>query len=532
MRRIVIFCFLACLTVRSGISATALDDYINTPDPAYTYSVENTVRASSGTGGYTVYQIRMISQRWRSMAEVDEPLWRHWLQVVIPDIITNDTALLIIEGGSTRSKPPNIEQYAGMMVGQTGAVLALLQQVPNQPLRFAGEQRERKEDAIIAYSYDKFLATGDPTWPALLPMTKSAVRAMDTVQALTREKGKEISKFIVGGGSKRGWTTWLTAAVDKRVNACVPIVIDVLKMKVQMEHQFKAYGTYSDAVDDYVQMNIFGRFDLPEAGKLLEIVDPYTYLNRYTMPKFIVNSTGDEFFLLDASRFYYDQLPDPKILRYFPNSGHGINADISAALSLLQYFMAVSKGEALPSLSWTFEADGSLCATTDGTESQALLWQATNPDARDFRWYKGQGPQWSSAPLTPKSEHTYVARVDNPLRGWTAFMIEMSYPSGLVLTTEVRVLPDCLPYDDSDGDGQFNKIDNDDDNDGYEDANDDFPCDADNNGIPDVYERTGVGGRVQPGSAPPVGKFGSYVAIAVIFGILIAASLIALRLLK
>ena len=55
--------------------------------------------------------------------------------------------------------------------------------VPNQPLVFADDPgNQRNEDAIIAYTFDKFLKTQDPTWPLLLPMAKSAVRAMDTIQ--------------------------------------------------------------------------------------------------------------------------------------------------------------------------------------------------------------------------------------------------------------------------------------------------------------------------------------------------------------
>ncbi len=37
----------------------------------------------------------------------------------------------------------------------------------------------------------------------------------------------KIEKFMVAGASKRGWTTWTTAAVDKRVIAAIPIVMDM-----------------------------------------------------------------------------------------------------------------------------------------------------------------------------------------------------------------------------------------------------------------------------------------------------------------
>ncbi len=521
-------CLVLTLTAVPGF-ATPLDDYVAKPDDTYRYSVENTVHGSGPGATYTIYQVKMTSQRWRTIAEVDQPVWWHWLQIAVPDVLTNDVALLVIEGGSNRSKPSNIEPYAGMLVGATGAVLAFLQQVPNQPLRFSDETIERREDAIIAYSYDKFLNTGDPSWPLLLPMVKSAVRAMDTVQAVLRDKGVTVERFMVGGGSKRGWTTWLTAAVDKRVMACVPIVIDVLNMKVQMAHHFMAYGAYSEAVHDYVDKNVFGRFGTPEADRLLEIVDPYQYRQRFTMPKFLINATGDEFFVLDSSRFYYDSLPEPKLLRYFPNSGHGINADISAAMSLIQFYSAVTKGLPLPEYSWTFGADDSIRVQTDGTEASVALWQATNPAERDFRWFDGKGPQWSSTPLSPVAERTYEARVDRPARGWTAFLVELSYPTGLVLTTEVRVVPDCLPYEDPDADGQINRYDEDDDNDGTADVKDGFPCDRDDNGVPDAYETALTGRRVERG-APRAQN--TWVGLLILGGIFAGLAIVAVVILR
>ena len=89
------------------------------------------------------------------------------------------------------------------------------------------------------------MKTGDETWPLRMPMTKACVRAMDSVTSFmaTAEGGNvKVDKFVVAGGSKRGWTTWTTAAVDKRVVAISPMVIDLLNNEKSFEHHFQAYG--------------------------------------------------------------------------------------------------------------------------------------------------------------------------------------------------------------------------------------------------------------------------------------------------
>ena len=42
-----------------------------------------------------------------------------------------------------------------------------------------------------------------------------------------------------------------------------------------------------------------------EFAALIRIEDPYSYRYRLTMPKFIVNAAGDQYFLPDSSQFYF-----------------------------------------------------------------------------------------------------------------------------------------------------------------------------------------------------------------------------------
>ena len=80
---------------------------------------------------------------------------------------------------------------------------------------------------------------------------------MDAVQAWAKEKGKPpVTRFVVTGGSKRGWTTWLTGAVDDRVVAIAPMVIVMLNLGKQGPNQLKVWGQYSEQIHDYVERGL------------------------------------------------------------------------------------------------------------------------------------------------------------------------------------------------------------------------------------------------------------------------------------
>ncbi|HOQ31740.1 MAG TPA: PhoPQ-activated protein PqaA family protein, partial [Candidatus Hydrogenedens sp.] len=479
------------------IYAGPLEDYVNLPDSSYTYTITTT--ESSFT--HTYYVVDLTSQTWRNSSEVNRTLWKHWLTIIVPTSITKTKGLLIISGGNNGSSATNLRDYAQYIALLTGAPVALLEQVPNQPLLFAGESSSRTEDEIIAYSFDKYLQTynegnPDPYWPVLLPMVKSAVRAMDTIQEIVlNNHSKTINGFVVGGASKRGWTTWLTGAVDSRVIAIVPIVIDVLKMDIQMDHQYKCYGFFSETLTPYNELHIFERMSTPGGYALRQIVDPYSYLSNYTMPKYIINACGDEFFLPDSSRFYYHELPGECRLKYTPNVGHsmGDSFDLSTVYPLITYFNSVATGGSRPNYSWQFLPDGSIQVQVSTNPTSVKLWEAVNPTARDFRYYDGTGPTWTSTNLSETSpgSKTYLATVTPPTSGWKVYMVEINFSNGsYVFTTDIGITPYMRPYDDLDGDGWMDPEDTDDDCDLIPDENDLYPWDTDNDGTPNYLDDT------------------------------------------
>ncbi len=430
---------------------TALDRYVESPDLSYKYELVNKVQGK----GYMTYILDMTSQTWRSPSEVNRTVWRHWMVVIKPDEVKSGKSLLYISGGNNNSSAPkDADAQIAQIAVMTKSVVAELRMVPNQPLTFGDDKKPRVEDDLIAYTWDKFLRTGNELWPARLPMTKATVRAMDTVISfLGSEAGGnvKIDGFVVAGGSKRGWTAWTTAAVDKRVVAVIPIVIDVLNIEPSMRHHFAAYGYYAPAVAEYEEMGIMKWDGKPEYRALMKIEEPFEYRHRLTMPKFIINATGDQFFLPDSWQFYYNDLPGVKYLRYVPNAEHSLRGS-DAWMTILACYHATLNDAPLPQFTWKIEKDGAIRVQTKDKPSQVKLWQATNPGARDFR-LTTIGPRWKSEVLKEQVNGEYVARIAPPKRGWTALMIELTFPSGLSLapfkfTTGVKVIPDVLPFKD------------------------------------------------------------------------------------
>jgi PhoPQ-activated pathogenicity-related protein len=223
-------------------------------------------------------------------------------------------------------------------------------------------------------------------------MVKSTVRAMDAMQSIARERwGVALAQFTVAGASKRGWTSWLTAAVDPRVMAVAPMVIDVLNMRAQMDLQRATWGELSDEIQDYASLDLPSRLGSTRGAELLSMVDPFSYRAGLTQPKLIMLSTNDRYWPLDALKLYWSELPEPKNVIYVPNQGHGLRdaARVIGALSAVHRYAAM--GRTLPRTRWSFASTNDALevrVNADRPIARVLIWSAESAtkDFREARW--------------------------------------------------------------------------------------------------------------------------------------------------
>ena len=430
----------------------ALDAYVAKPDPSFAWSVDHAI---SGPG-YHGAVLTMTSQTWLTASQVDKPVWKHWVTVIVPETVEHTTGFLYITGGDNTDKAPaGAPDRWARLATDTRSVVVELDDVPNQPLRFAETpDRARVEDQIIAYQQAKVAKSGDMGQLLRLPMVKGGTAAMTAVQQyLASEAGGRIKLdgFVVSGGSKRAWTAWLVAAVDPRVKAVIPIVINVLSVDATARHHWEAMGYFSPALGDYVENGLIpGLIGSPGMNRIQKLEDPLNYRDRpaMRMPKYVINAVGDEYFPPDNTRFGYQLLPPMKRLRMIPNSKHS-TAGTDLMDSLTAFYSAILNKRPIPDYAWTVRMDGAIVVRSTTQPTAVNLWSATNPKARDFR-VDTIGKAFTSTPLTRSTDGTWVGAPDKPAAGWTAYFVELTYDSGgaypFKFTTEVSITPDTLPY--------------------------------------------------------------------------------------
>ena len=418
---LVIFCCLQNVLAGSHAAITpetALQAYLHNGDKSFKWEVKEKMKGD----GVMLYRLEYTSQTWRTIT------WKHEMFIMVPEILKYNDALLFITGGHNDNTVPSTHKWDEDLVTNLSqlaktnmSVVSLIWQVPNQPL-----YGDRTEDALISFTLHSYLQDHDFSWPLLFPMTKSAIRAMDVVQKFSKKEIKRnIDHFIVSGASKRGWTTWLTGANDKRVKAIGPMVIDVLNMPVNIDYQKVVWGDYSIEIEDYVKLGIAQQFNTAGGSDLVKMVDPYSYRKTLTMPKMLFMGTNDPYWPSDAVKNYIDSIPGDNHICYTPNAAHDLG-DKKKAFATLSAFVGttVTNGK-YPICNYTISQDGRTVTvkikSTPELLVDALIWSADSKD-QDFRDEK-----WNGNSLNAANQEDITVKVQIPESGFKAFYVDLKY---------------------------------------------------------------------------------------------------------
>jgi PhoPQ-activated pathogenicity-related protein len=423
---------IAALAFAPLVARADLKSYVERPEPASSW----TETSRMARGGCEIRVMKLVSQEWEGIK------WEHDLVIFHPVDTPFAGKVFLLNSGGKANEGNFI--YGTTLANQIKAPVAVLLGIPNQPL-FDG----KKEDALIAETFVRYLATKDPAWPLLFPMVKSLVKAMDAIQDVMKKEWKEDAKgFIVSGASKRGWTTWLTAASDSRVCAIAPMVIDTLNMSAQLPHQLAMYGKLSDSIRDYTERGLVPMKDTPEEKQMWGWVDPFTYKDKYTMPKLVVLGTNDPYWSTDSLNLYWDALPAQKWISYTPNAGHnlipagGPKIPARALGTVAAFTRCQITGKPFPTVTWKHDdaADGKLRLAITGSPAplKIQLWQA-NHTGTDFRT-----ATWTSHEVPVKDGGAEML-VDKPATGCMAFFADAGYEIDSIpctLCTQMRIVKD------------------------------------------------------------------------------------------
>ncbi len=358
---------------------------------------------------------RLTSQEWRGLS---------WVHDVLMQEAAGDTCVLNISGDFVEG--PDLADFVHL-ASRTKLPTVSIFGVPNQPLW------DRREDDLIAHTFENWLESGENEDLLLAPMIRSVLAAMDAPEA---EFG--FQKFVIAGASKRGWTAWLTALTqDPRIIGLVPIVFDNLNFRAQMIHQIALWGDFSPKLGDYSVRGLQDLLGHPKGDALAALTDPFHYLDRLHVPFLVINGGNDAFWAVDALARYWDALPAQKSALIVPNAGHDLGDRKMAYQALGQFARLLSRGEDFPRLSLSEVGD--------------LLTVESSQKATNWCLYTSVSPTlnfseavWTSQKLTSKEGNQVDLNLKKLRTSSPAAILVMADFEGehgeFSLTTPARIL--------------------------------------------------------------------------------------------
>ena len=340
--------------------------------------------------GHDITTLEVVSQHWKGS------VWKHRVVIYQPQKLQYpDAAAMFL----TTQRLPFDDLTGRLAANKIGAPFVIVYDVPNQPLW------GRTENGLFGYSIGQSIATGQADWSLAFPMARSAVRAMDAVDAYNassrQSETRKVKQWLQIGFSKRGLAAWL-ASTDPRVKGLVAIAYNNLNTPQQEKAQLADWGELSPRLAPYFQNGVRAAMQTPRGQELINAWDPYFFRAQLNKPKLVIDATGDDYWSLRAFDQYASALPGATNLLMVAGTGHfmvGALSQIIDASAAWCHWTLSEKPLPQPKLTrqnnrWNFRALGARAATFNWAWSQN----------HDFRQ-----AQWQNAPMRRASDGSWQA---------------------------------------------------------------------------------------------------------------------------
>ena len=482
-------------TVKPEANEKKLDEYIS---KHLSETTELQCRAPVLQPSSIIHFCTFTSQMWPAGEEtVEGESWVHSITIAVPRKLHDipDTALYFSDGGDNdrpgdylkqfimlarlKSSPSNNDRsfnptaLMDLLIQQTNTIIVYQQQIPNQPYTFLDiSEVELSEDKLLAETlvravnnHDKGSVTPENT--LLFPMAHANIAGLYRASEFINTKISQtpIKHFIVGGASKRAWALWLATAFDqgpdqnarRLISGIVPVAM-IQHFPATLKAIKSSYCHFPKPLTPYTDRYIFQELLSPyddRYNRLFEEIDPYTYLKdqRFNnIRTLVIHPSSDNYFIPDATHYYYPDLQGEKQIMVIPNIGHGgaIPA-INYLYGALTNLTAMVHGQALPNYLEEYDRYNNILSVhTESKPDHVYVWSASNTGARDFRLGSAEFKRQEIQPIININDsQTYQWQADSPRKGWTAFFMEMHYNAPnkkpFVLSTQIYITPDRYP---------------------------------------------------------------------------------------
>jgi PhoPQ-activated pathogenicity-related protein len=183
-------------------------------------------------------------------------------------------------------------------------------------------------------------------------------------------------------------------------------------------------------IQDYVKLGIVQGITSPSGKALVDMIDPYSYRKKLTMPKMLFMGTNDPYWVIDNVKNYLPDIPGKNLINYTPNAGHGLNDGVVAFPALSAFFGITMDHGKYPNCSWKTKENGKgvklMVKASKDMLTGAKIWYADSKDM-DFR-----DDKFYSRDLNISHKAKITASEDFPESGYRAFYLALTYkdPNG------------------------------------------------------------------------------------------------------